>query len=810
MNRLLVFLVAVAAAIVALVPASSAASSSSSDSQASSAWLQRAVFASTAETQAKAGRTSQVTGSLPTWRNLYDWPTSGQGYVGWHSSTTAPDDYGMQAALGGQYGLWLWPLGGHKTYDTKDYAQWTYTAPGTTRLESVQLSYEWPNKLLAHHCIDFGFLDGAGNVVTRQEACKPPPQSPLTITLTDPSSNPTSKVLYFRIHVDCGGASSCSKTIPSKDPLKNGAYARLLRADMTLVDDDDPVAWGSGAWFDLADDYTNGRSSYGLTLNASDAGSGMTRVWLEGTGTGEIASSPAPCDPTHHTESLDNRICPASYSADISVDSSLLPEGRNEFTVHATDVASNSGMSDPWSVYIDRTPPEAPASFTSDSYDPSTKEWIVSWDPGTDPDLPDGSAGSGVATSELRYSVNGGPFSAWETGEVAELTVPNAEIGDQVTLEVREVDAVGNESAPAEATLTLDETTAPPEAQQPLPENFCKDPSDANTCLFEDTTSGGQLVFAVGSSRSGSRQLLNAARASADPPSVTRSYYEHDANTSNLRSQGCDAAHSAARGLVILDFGRPGFNGGEYGAYTLRSPALFVSGTAIRKAAIAFAYGFVRCHGIRRGMDIVAIGGNNSCSDNDPHCHGTHQPPSFGEAGRQWNADVAALNKWRVATVTRKQSILVAAADDIEPSWEGESPTAEHTTVFNEAYNSAPFAAKMYDYGSNEQGYWSDGVRYRLAYGLPHNFEVPQIYLTNMAPLWQKTSEWGAKHGRYGKIVFSGILSQYSRGVSDPVFGANCGLSPSKGYNTLLHELNADPATAQPNMSFISNIVCHT
>ena len=101
-------------------------------------------------------------------------------------------------------------------------------------------------------------------------------------------------------------------------------------------------------------------------------------------------------------------------------------------------------------------------------------------------------------------------------------------------------------------------------------------------------------------------------------------------------------------------------------------------------------------------------------------------------------------------------------------------------------------------------------MRYRLAYGLPHNFEVPQIYLTNMAPPWQKTSERGAKHGRYGKIVFSGILSQYSRGASDPVFGANCGLSPSKGYNTLLHELNADPATAQPNMSFISNIVCHT
>ena len=147
----------------------------------------------------------------------------------------------MQAALGGQEGLWLWPLGGHKVYDTRDYAEWTYTAPGTTRLESATLSYAWTDNLLAHHCVDMGLREPSGNVIAHQESCHPSPQRPQTITLADPAPSPTSTILYFRIRVDCGGSQTCDKTIPPSDPLKNGAYARLLKADLTLVDDDSPT-----------------------------------------------------------------------------------------------------------------------------------------------------------------------------------------------------------------------------------------------------------------------------------------------------------------------------------------------------------------------------------------------------------------------------------------------------------------------------------------------------------------------------------------------------------------------------------------
>lgn len=405
--------------------------------------------------------------SLPTWRNLYDWSASGQGYVGWHSSTTASDDYGMQSALGDQYGLWLWPLGGKKTYDTTDYAQWTYTAPGTTRLKAVTLSYAWTNKLLAHHCIDVGFLDASGNVVTRREACKPPPQSPLEITLTDPSDNPTSNVLYFRIDVDCGGASSCSKTIPEKDPLKNGPYARLLEADMTLVDDDNPVVTPSGPFYDLRFQYIDGRQTYSLTTSADDAGAGIVRAWAERLGSGEILSSDAPCDPTHNTEVLDSRICPKAYSFNGDVDTNVLHEGLNTFLERAVDPAGNVGSSATWDIYVDRTAPNPAFGFELLYFVPSTGELSITWSEATDPDLPGGVRGSGVAEQLYRIRRSGGDWTSWEHATGSGLELDDAVTGETIEVEVQTWDLVGNGPTLVSAVITAEPKAYP---AGPIPE----------------------------------------------------------------------------------------------------------------------------------------------------------------------------------------------------------------------------------------------------------------------------------------------------------------------------------------------------
>jgi hypothetical protein len=423
------------------------------------------VAALTLATGAEGGKMSRTTAAsakstaLPTWRNVYDWP-NGDGYVGWHSDTTAPDDYGLQSALGGQHGLWLWPLGGHKTYDTRDNAQWTYTAPGTTQLESVQLSYAWTNKLLAHHCIDIGLLDDSGNVVTHDELCKPPPQSPRTLTLTDPASSPTSKVLYFRVHVDCGGASSCNKTIPSKDPLTNGAYARLLKVDMTLIDHDVPLVTPSGPLFALDGGYTDGRSAYDVTLSAHDLGSGVSRGWTVDSHDATVATQNGACDPTHHTESLDNRVCPADLEYTASVPLSAYPEGAVAFGQRAIDLAGIVGSSVDWTVFVDRTPPSAASSLAEQSFDTSSGELVVGWADGVDPPLADGSPGSGVQSTDYRYAVDGGDWSDWQTSDTSTATVDGITDGQQVQFELRSVDSVGNVGPVASGGFTVTPMTS--------------------------------------------------------------------------------------------------------------------------------------------------------------------------------------------------------------------------------------------------------------------------------------------------------------------------------------------------------------
>jgi hypothetical protein len=401
-----------------------------------------------------------VTSALPTWRNLYDWP-GGHGYAGWHSASSSQmGAYGVQAALGGQYGLWLWPVGGTSySYVNGNYAEWTYAAPGTTRIQNATIKFTYRNKLLAHHCIDIGFRNASGAVVTHNEHCKPvsPPDSQrgVTVSLVDPSSTPSSAVLYIRIRVDCGGAASCSKNIPQHDPLVNGAYVRATSVDMTLTDGDLPVVTASDRFWDLGDQYSNGRSTYPLTVAASDAGSGIVRNWVERVGAGALAAANAPCDPTHHTDALDNRICPPSFSFSPTIDTNPFPEGANNFVAKSSDVAANVGATDVWTVYIDRTPPTAPSGFTLPGADADLGEATVQWADSSDPALADGSPGSGVAQYAVRYAVNGGAVSDWTAVDSSDVAVSGVTGGDSISIEAKAVDAVGNESSVGSATLTV-------------------------------------------------------------------------------------------------------------------------------------------------------------------------------------------------------------------------------------------------------------------------------------------------------------------------------------------------------------------
>src|SRR5947208_336517 len=110
-----------------------------------------------------------VTTTLPTWSNGYPWlADAGQGYVGIHHDTTDPDGaWGFATNLGGNPGLWLYPIGAQR-YSGE--AEFTYTAPGTTRLLSASLDIAYPNKMLAHHCLNIG-LRMEAQVVDQNTRC---------------------------------------------------------------------------------------------------------------------------------------------------------------------------------------------------------------------------------------------------------------------------------------------------------------------------------------------------------------------------------------------------------------------------------------------------------------------------------------------------------------------------------------------------------------------------------------------------------------------------------------------------------------
>jgi hypothetical protein len=218
--------------------------------------------------------------------------------------------------------------------------------------------------------------------------------------------------------------------------------------------------------------------------------------------------------------------------------------------------------------------------------------------------------------------------------------------------------------------------------------------------------------------------------------------------------------------------------------------------------------GYVRCVGIRSHKKvIVAIGANNSCSTHMTACysHGNppgEQPPSFETAGRLWNGNVAKLMAFINARQVRSLHADAAAADDAEPAWE---PPSTFTNAFLTGYNNGTEISKpLYDYGSAEgQPAWGPARIYHFAWELTRDFPFPEIYYPGMAEEWQAASKYGATSGA-GPMFFAGVMSQWRPGS----IGADCGYAPVEARSTLLRVLNADRATKQDSIPFVSDVYC--
>jgi hypothetical protein len=392
---------------------------------------------------------------LPSWHSSYGW-SAGDGYAGWTPRVIDADRdaYGLETALGGKPGLWLWPRGG-RSYGP-GAGEWVLEAPGTTRIASARITFAYEPKVFAHHCLRLG-LRVADEQRSAWEACKPPTpastRDQVEVQLADPSGAPTAKQLYLQLAVpgcEHANAKSCEKWIPEKDPLGEGGYARVTSVDLVLVDDDLPVVRPAGAFFELDGRYIDGRQTYPLRVDVEDAGAGVTGLAVDHTGwpgpQPPLVEHESACDPRHHTDALGARLCPPRDAVALEVDTRPMPEGTRRFRAHSTDVAGNTGERG-WTVIIDRTPPTPPADLRFTTPDEGSAQ--ATWNAAEDPALPDGTPGSGVAEYRVRHRVAGSDWSQW-----APLTADSrssVEIFDQpasteVAFQVQALDAVGNAS----------------------------------------------------------------------------------------------------------------------------------------------------------------------------------------------------------------------------------------------------------------------------------------------------------------------------------------------------------------------------
>ena len=100
-------------------------------------------------------------------------------------------------------------------------------------------------------------------------------------------------------------------------------------------------------------------------------------------------------------------------------------------------------------------PPSAPSGLTA-NLDPIRDRAQLYWTSGVDPQ-----PGSGAVADEWRIRQLDGTLSEWDEVAIGEPAFVNRDIGDQVELQVRTLDAAGNTSATASATLTVGSATPP-------------------------------------------------------------------------------------------------------------------------------------------------------------------------------------------------------------------------------------------------------------------------------------------------------------------------------------------------------------
>src|SRR5579864_5676027 len=137
------------------------------------------------------------------------------------------------------------------------------------------------------------------------------------------------------------------------------------------------------------------------------------------------------------------------------------------------------------------------------------------------------------------------------------------------------------------------------------------------------------------------------------PTQATISLYESTTSPRVFREQGCGAAKRGATGVVILDFGKPAYNGHTYG--TILFSGAFAGNKEITRAMLGYAEGYASC--LARGSDdhIHLARGTSNYHPSVPNVY---------KAGRKWARETMQLQR-ELGSLRLDRFVTSAAADDV-------------------------------------------------------------------------------------------------------------------------------------------------
>jgi hypothetical protein len=269
------------------------------------------------------------------------------------------------------------------------------------------------------------------------------------------------------------------------------------------------------------------------------------------------------------------------------------------------------------------------------------------------------------------------------------------------------------------------------------------------------------------------------ARGLKDTKWVTGSRYEHTTDVRVLHRQGCAAGRERVKGLVILAFGKPAYNGHSYG--TILFSNRFASNRQITAAMQAYARGYARCVPKSSTAEITLARGTSNYHPSTPSTY---------KAGRKWARETMQLAKYLRRHPAVGARVTAAAAIDAEPAWD---PSFHRTRDFFRGYRAARTGYLLYNFGSLDGGVgaiWNLRQAFYVSGGMKDARVVPEIYFREQARQWAELARLALKTYRR-PVQFAGVMTQHTPGCSRRV----CGMKPREAHSQLGIALKKHRAT---------------